>query len=232
VTGALYGEKRKQLMRIHLLLTLIVLLSGCQTINNKGQDVPAHVKAESNYKQGLEQAKNRNYQEAISSFESAIQQDKNYVPAYVALGGSYFTVLKFKEAGAQWEKAIALDPKSKEAYVGIGYLEFMDNKYDSAIRSFETAISVDPNFSAAHAAIGRVYQKQGLIDKAVAELEISIKLNPDEVISYWVLSQIYDAQGSPQKAEEYKNKALSIAARLHGNQVHGDSFQPDLTIPR
>jgi tetratricopeptide (TPR) repeat protein len=219
-------------MRIHLLLTCIVLLTGCQTISNKGQDVPDHLKAEGSYKHGLEQAKNRKYQEAISSFESAIQQDKNYVPAYVALGGSYFTVLKFKEARAQWENAIALDPKSKEAYIGIGYLEFMDNKYDSAIRLFETAISVDPNFSAAHTAIGRVYEKQGLLDKAVTELEISIKLNPDEVMSYWVLSQIYAAQGSTQKAEEYKNKALSIAERLHGNQGHGESFQPEITMPR
>jgi Tfp pilus assembly protein PilF len=210
----------------------MVLLSGCQTISNKGQGVSDHIKAEDNYKHGLEQAQKHNYQAAISFFESAIQQDKNYAQADVALGGSYFTVLKLKDARSQWEKAIALDPKSKGAYIGIGYLDFMDNKYDLAIRSFETAISVDPDFSAAHAAIGRVYQQQGLIDKAVTELELSIKLNPDEVMSYWVLSEIYAAQGSTQKAEEYKKKALSIAERLHGNQVHGESFQPEITMPR
>jgi tetratricopeptide (TPR) repeat protein len=219
-------------MRIYFLLMIIVSLSGCQTISNNRHGAPDPMKAESAYKHGLEQAKNRNYQEAISSFESAIQLDKNYFQAYVALGGSYFAVLKFKDARSQWEKAIALNPKSKEAYIGIGYLEFMDNNYDSAIQSFETAISVDPNFSAAHAAIGRVYQKQGLTDRAVSELELSIKLNPDEVMSYWVLSEIYAAQGSTQKAEEYKNNALSVAERLHGNQVRGESSQPSITIHR
>ena len=217
-------------MRICLLL--IFLLLACQTTSTKQHGVPDHIKAENSYKLGLDQAKNHDYHAAISSFEFAIHQDKNYVQAYVALGGSYFSVLKFKDAKVQWGKAIALDPKSKEAYVGLGYLDFMDNEYDSAVQSFEAAISVDPNFSTAHAAIGRVYEKQGLTDKATTELELSIKLNPDEVMSYWVLSEIYAAQGSKQKAEEYKNKALSIAERLHSNQVHGDSFQPEITMPK
>jgi tetratricopeptide (TPR) repeat protein len=209
-------------MKIHLLLMLIVLLSGCGTIGNKGQGVPDHLKAEDYYNHGLGQAKNHNYQAAISSFESAIRQDNNYVQAHIALGDSFFTLLKFKDARLQWEQAIAIDPKSKEAYVGIGSIDFMDNKYDLAILSFEAAISVAPDFSSAHAAVGRVYQKQGLIDKAVSELELSIKLNPDEVMSYWVLSELYATQGLTQKADQYKNKALSIAERLTPNEVRGE----------
>ncbi|MEO7982548.1 MAG: OmpA family protein [Bacteroidota bacterium] len=73
---------------------------------------PAKVskKAVQLYNQAMERVDDGNLTIAAGNLQQAIDADKNYVDAYLALAGIYAKLKSYKSSAATYEKAIAIDP--------------------------------------------------------------------------------------------------------------------------
>jgi tetratricopeptide (TPR) repeat protein len=61
---------------------------------------------------GTQAFQHKQYEMAISYYNSAIDEDMNYWPSYQALGTVYYYKKNYKEALKNFEKALELNPES------------------------------------------------------------------------------------------------------------------------
>ncbi len=71
---------------------------------------------------GTQAFRNKQYDMAISYYNSAIDEDTNYWPAYQALGTLYYIKKNYKEALKNFQKAFDLNPDSEPLRKFVSYL--------------------------------------------------------------------------------------------------------------
>jgi TolB-like protein/DNA-binding winged helix-turn-helix (wHTH) protein len=127
-------------------------------------------------------------QNAVNLFQLAIEQDPNYVPAYVKLAGSNqilanMNVIPKKVAHTKAEQLIAraleLDPQFSAAHAvqGWRFLEYELN-FAAAGKEFKRAVELNPNGVEGHEGLATYYQTMGQLDEAVQEMERARELDP------------------------------------------------------
>jgi len=102
------------------------------------------------------------YDEAIRQFKIAIEQDANYVKAYLGLGIGYLKSRRFNEALETFRKAYSMSEKYPDFlnYYGLAYLFLGD--YDHSTSLFKEAIRLNPNYVEAQFNLGVALYKSAL----------------------------------------------------------------------
>ena len=129
-----------------------------------------------------------NRQEALSSFERALQLDPDSVDARIGVArvlvgrfGDGFSN-SFAQDGARAEQLLfeALDTDSTRpmAYAILGLLHRLQGRVPEARIDEETAIALDPSFSWAHWQLGWTLLYLGEIDLAISEAQKAMQLSP------------------------------------------------------
>ena len=91
--------------------------------------------------------------EAIQLFLQAIEEDKNFAPAYAGLATVYQSIgwnlgtSDWAGMGAAARKAFDLDPMLPEAVAAMGLTYAYERDWDNAITSFDRALALNPNLS-------------------------------------------------------------------------------------
>jgi tetratricopeptide (TPR) repeat protein len=125
------------------------------------------------FEKGNKHYDNKEYDEAIEAFTSAIVVDPNYVDAYYSRGIAYYKNGQHDRAIDDYNKAIALNPNYVGAYYRCGdiYFYYMEGQYDRAIENFNKVIQLDPNDVQAYYKRGLVYYKLRNKSKAIADFQ-------------------------------------------------------------
>ncbi len=102
------------------------------------------------------------YDEAIRQFKTAIDQDNNFVNAYMGLGISYLKSRKFSNAANTFQKALSVSEKYPDFlnYYGLAYL-FLE-EYDRSISLLKESIRINPNYVEAQFNLGVALYKSAL----------------------------------------------------------------------
>ncbi len=98
--------------------------------------------AENFYTLGNIQKKQKNFEEAIGSFEEAIKVNPNFSEAYNNLGSAQKSLNKFKEAIISYEKSIALKANNVEACYNLASLHYFLENYRDASNYFKNIINL------------------------------------------------------------------------------------------
>jgi TolB-like protein/DNA-binding winged helix-turn-helix (wHTH) protein len=124
---------------------------------------------------------------AVNYFQTAIEKDPEYAPAYASLANCYslgylLLDLTSREAYPRVRtaatKAVALDENSAEAHVALGNVSEMGWDWSAAQREFRRAIQLDPNRSYAHLAYGYLLLTLHKPNDAWTELKTAQSLDP------------------------------------------------------
>jgi adenylate cyclase len=126
---------------------------------------------------------------AISYYDKAIEEDRNYALAYTGLADAYATLGVFGyiapiEGRRQGEeaarKALALDANLAEAHVGIGQacVAFAPSNFPLGDRELRHAIELSPSLALAHFFLGVSLVRQGRLDESLAEYLKARELDP------------------------------------------------------
>jgi len=110
-----------------------------------------------------------NIESAIAQFEQAISVDKNYAPAYAAMGLAYTTGFEWKNRGQDWldkaktqcERALAITPQLAEGHTCLGNVYFSSGHYEESVEQFQRSLDLDHTSDETLRLLAAAYQKQG-----------------------------------------------------------------------
>ena len=158
-----------------------------------GSNRPVNRKALDDYLQGRFLFWNRRTGEglnkAILFFQSAIQEDPAYAPAYVGLADCYNSLgsvmigdLAPLDARQRSEdavrKALEIDSENAEAHAALGFVKNFNWDWPAAEQEYKQAIELNPNYAFAHQLYGGFLVARGRLEEAVAQVNRAQELDP------------------------------------------------------
>ena len=159
------------------------------------------------------------YQEALSSYDQAIQIKPNYADAYYNKGNAFLELFRYQEAVSSYDQAIRVNPRYVGAYNNKGNVLQKLGYYDEALSSFEKIIEIEPNYPLT---IGKILHakmfncdwddffkkcneiKEGLIKKNIILQPFTLLSTIDDAKLHKIAAEDYTKKFYPQKKEESK----------------------------
>lgn len=102
-------------------------------------------KAKSNYNNGLDQAANMRWRDAVAAMSRATAEDGKFATAWVSLGTLQVLRNNNKDALRSYSQAIAADDRFAEAYIDRAVIETADAHWDQVVQDTDKAIALDPD---------------------------------------------------------------------------------------
>lgn len=131
---------------------------------------------ESLYREATILFREKKYQEALSSSDKIIAQDKNHIRAYSTRATILANQAKYEDAADTLAKIIAVDNLNVEAYYLLGVLSYKTNDLKEAEKQFKKVIYIDPDIVLAYFNLGNIYLYQKEFRKAAREFHNAISL--------------------------------------------------------
>jgi tetratricopeptide (TPR) repeat protein len=145
--------------------------------------------------------------DAVKLLESLIASDRNFEPAYRALGECY-------EDAGNWDGLIklgielqAVNPSNPGGWYleGAGRLKnaAVDNAPDAqALTTLRRAASLDPASSRIHFTLAKAYQQSDQNEMAIQEFKETLRLDQQHERAHYVLARLYQKLGERELAKK------------------------------
>ena len=170
----------------------------------------------------------KDFRNAIDSYNQAISLDTNYALAYAGLADSYALLSSFgftqptettPRARGYALKALALDPTLAEPHATLGLaLSQFDYDFNSAEREYKQALEINPNYATAHQWYGELLTALGRFDEAAAEYQKALQLEPLSQPINWDYGRLMYMEGKFEESIAQHKKTLQLDpgfARAH-----------------
>ena len=140
--------------------------------------------AEAYFLKGMCYKNMKDTNKAISSFQTAVQTDPQYVDAHMQLALIYKA--KNNPLALQYfENAYRSDSSSMEPLYGQGMFWQDQNKFDEAKKVFRRCILIDKNFEKAYYNTGWMLLQEDSTEKALRQFDMAISVKQDYVEAYF-----------------------------------------------
>ncbi len=146
---------------------------------------------------------------AISTFQTATEQNPDYYDAYVQLG-LLCAGKKMKLAEGYYGNALRIQPESIEALYGLAIHYQNMNNYADAKTTYRSLISIDTQFKDAYYNLGYVYFLQDSLQKALKHFDMAANVDVGFARAYYMRGLTYEAIGDATNAIKDYNRTLSL----------------------
>jgi eukaryotic-like serine/threonine-protein kinase len=151
-----------------------------------------NLKAFQYYMQGLSSAQRRTREDlltAISYYDRAIEEDRNYALAYAGLADAYANLGAYgyiapidgtRKTEKAAREAVALDENLAEAHAALALanIAFAPSNFQLGDRELRRAIELSPSLALAHSYLGFSLVRQGRVDESLEEMLKARELDP------------------------------------------------------
>ena len=160
-----------------------------------------------------------NLESAIAQFQQAIAADRNYAPAYAALGLAYVEGFQWKNQGKDWldkaksqcERALAITPQLAEGHTCLGNVFFSMGRYEEAQQEFQGSLELDHNSDETLRLLAAAYEKQGKISDAERAYRKALTMRTNYWAVYNAFGTFYFDQARYADAEKMFQTAIRLA---------------------
>jgi TolB-like protein/Flp pilus assembly protein TadD len=161
----------------------------------------------------------RDLHASIRCFQTAIEKDPAYAPAYAGLADVYLTLtdngyVSTREATAKarrWaQKALTLDENLAEAHVSVGHAAMHEFDWQNAKMELGRALDLNPNSFSARYYHSNFLVLNGAGDQAVREAEEARRLDPVSAAAIANISSILWHSGRYEESAARAKTALEI----------------------
>ncbi len=212
--------KRKFTVRIALCLLSVLLLAGCDKVEDRkakyfqrgmdlfeqGNYVKARLEfknvlqidpkdAEGYYMFGQIEEKEQNWRKAYALYLRAVELNPKHAKAQIHLGRLYALGGAPEKALAAAEAVLKEHPEDPAALVLKGLAEARLGKRDVALEKAKAAFEIDPGNTEAISLMSALYADQGKLDQAIELARKGIEINPERLGSYLLLARLYEKVG-------------------------------------
>jgi serine/threonine-protein kinase len=155
-------------------------------------------------------------------FESVVQRDEDYAPAWSGLGITHLQYARHGlggqmhvlEARRAFDKALQLDPGGVEANLYRVYMMLSRGEKESARHGIEHLLQSAANDWNVHLVAGLTLRIDGLYDEALEQFNTSLRLNPaNAAIIYNHRARVYQYQNQLELAGDEIEKGLTLEPR-------------------
>jgi eukaryotic-like serine/threonine-protein kinase len=155
-------------------------------------------------------------------FESVVQQDADYAPAWSGLGITHLQYARHGlggqmhvlEARRAFDKALQLDPGSVEANLYRVYMLLSRGEKESARHGIEHLLQSAANDWNVHLVAGQTLRIDGLYEEALDQFNTSLRLNPaNAAMIYNHRARVYQYQNQLELAGDEIEKGLTLEPR-------------------
>ena len=134
--------------------------------------------AEKWFQRGLECEQSGALQDAIRSYQSAVEMDADSAGAWLNLGTIFFNARQFSRAESHYKKALDADPDYALAHFNLANLYDERGDYRKALRHYQDAVRLNPTYADAHYNLALLFQGSGQVMEAVRHWKTYLKLDP------------------------------------------------------
>lgn len=128
--------------------------------------------------QGIAHMQLRDWTEAQSSLEQALQLDDALAPAYLALGALFNEQGKYAAAEQPLARALLLDAKSAMIHYEAARTSWALGRLPEAEKQVQTALEIQPDLADAHVLMGNLMLQRGQPQMALTHFREYIRLAP------------------------------------------------------
>ncbi len=161
---------------------------------------------------------------SIVSFASAVQEDPNFAPAYVALADAH-SLLKLYDIRPPADayvralefarRALAIDPDLAEAHASMAYIKFYHERDRAGAElEFRRAIQTNPSYAQAHHWFALALAAMGKPVDALSEIETAERLDPRALSIKAAAAIVHFFAGQYDEAIAMADRALAIDPRF------------------
>lgn len=162
----------------------IIIFAICLILNN----AYAQNSAEEHLKAGMKYFVEKNYDNAINEYNTAIQLNPDFGLAYFFRGMACSENGDLDQAMSDFDKVIVHNPDITEAHYFRGYVYQKKGDFAQAIVDYNKAIQINPDFIEARDGLASVYGDMGLVclkkndfDKAIFNYSKAIEISPNHL---------------------------------------------------
>ena len=150
------------------------------------------------------------YEEAIKSYDKAIEIDPNHEAAWYNKGVALGELGKHEESIKCYDRAIEIDPNHEAAWYNKGWNLGRLGKHEEAIKSYDKATEIDPNDEEAWFGKGWNLSRLGKYEEAIKSYDKAIEIKPNYKEAWfgkgWNLSKL----GKHEEAIKCYDRAIEI----------------------
>ena len=143
------------------------------------------------YQHGQEEAKRKNWANAIEAFGSAVKADPQYPDAWRELGRAHMYARQYPDAEAAFRKYLELAPDDRLAYLNMAWALHSQKKYALEEDLLVKRIAVAPKDGDALSRLGAAYLALHLSEQAVPVLERATAQLPKYPAARFALGRAY-----------------------------------------
>jgi len=147
---------------------------------------------------------------AISSIQTAVEQDPNYYDAYIELG------LIFANKGnpialSYYDDATKVEPQNPESYYDKGMFYQFGGDYDDAIKQYQELLLLDSTYTHAYYNLGVIYNEQKAdYTTSLTNFNKAIQYDTTYFMAYYGKANCYEMMKQYDKAMENYAHAYRI----------------------
>lgn len=147
---------------------------------------------------------------AISSMQTAVEQDPDHYNAYIQLG-LLNAAQKNPLAEVYYMNALKIYPNSEEAMYNLGmYYQETDN-YNAAIETYTTLLKINPHHFDAHFNLGMIHTiKLNVVDEGLKYFNEAIVDDPKDPRGYYGRGYCFEKKGDVTNAIADYKMALTV----------------------
>lgn len=184
------------------------------------------------YDLGLALFKSGRNDEAIASYQRALDLKPRYPEAHYNLALALVKSGRTEEATAHYEEALRIKPDYAEPHNGLGLVLASAGRLPDAISQYEAALRIDPTDAGFHENLGVALFHSGRLDDAIANYEQALKLRRGFgkaqnnlgvalTSANWVPEALFEAaaRSDPTDASFRRNLAHALQDEGRGEEV-------------
>ncbi|MDB9493929.1 tetratricopeptide repeat protein [Spirulina major CS-329] len=166
--------------------------------------------AEQAFNEGVQSYEAGRYEEAIASWDRAIQLKPDYHQAWGNRGLGLKNLKRYEEAIASYGRAVELKPDFYKAWYNRGLALDELNRYPEAIAAYDQVIAIRPEFHKAWFSRGNSLEQLGEFEGAIAAYSQAIHLKEDFQKAWFNRGQCLNQLGRYDEAIHSFDGALHL----------------------
>jgi tetratricopeptide (TPR) repeat protein len=155
------------------------------------------------------------YEEAIASYNKALEIKPDYYEAWSNRGLTFFTIERYEEAIASYNKALEIKPDDYETWIDRGWALFSLKRYEEAITSYNKALEIKIDFPMALYYKGFALFSLKRYEEAITSYNKALEIKPDFPEAWNDQGFVLFCLRRYEEAIVCYNKALEIKPAFH-----------------